>query len=58
MAEPYGVWKGKSMYGQECLGVERTTLLMDSNCRIARIWNKVKPASQAVEVDAAVKDLA
>ena len=40
--EAYGVWKEKSMYGRTYMGVERTTVLVDADGRIAEIWRKVK----------------
>lgn len=40
--EAYGVWKEKSMYGRTYMGVERTTVLVDADGRIAEIWSKVK----------------
>lgn len=40
--EAYGVWKKKSMYGRTYMGVERTTVLVDANGKIAEIWPKVK----------------
>lgn len=55
--EAYGVWKEKSMYGRKYMGVERTTVLVDQNGRIARIWNKVKVPGHAAEVLEAVKAL-
>lgn len=56
--EAYGVWVEKSMYGRKYMGVERTTLLIDSNGEIVRIWNKVKVAGHAAEVLAAAKGIA
>jgi peroxiredoxin Q/BCP len=53
----YGVWVEKSMYGRKYMGVERTTILIDRNGRIARIWPKVKVPGHADEVLAAVKAL-
>eukprot|EP01037_Dinobryon_pediforme_P011628 gene11628-11723_t len=55
MLEAYGVWAEKSMYGRKYMGVERTTVLIDSNGRIAKIWPKVKVPGHAAEVLAAVK---
>jgi thioredoxin-dependent peroxiredoxin len=46
----YGVWKEKSMYGRTYMGVERTTLLIDSNGRIAKIFPKVKVDGHADEI--------
>ena len=40
--QAYGVWKEKSMYGRTYMGVERTTVLVDAEGRIAEIWPKVK----------------
>lgn len=44
MAGAYGVWAEKSMYGKKYWGVERTTFVIDSAGKIARILHKVKPA--------------
>ncbi|MDJ0613307.1 MAG: peroxiredoxin [Rhizobiaceae bacterium] len=40
--EAYGVWVEKSMYGKKYMGVERTTLLIDAEGKIAEAWYKVK----------------
>jgi len=50
LANLYGVWKEKSMYGRIYMGVERTTFLIGADGRIARIWPKVKVAGHAEEV--------
>jgi peroxiredoxin Q/BCP len=50
MLEAYGVWVEKSMYGRKYMGVERTTVLIDRDGLIARIWNKVKVPEHAREV--------
>ncbi len=50
MLEAYGVWVEKSMYGRRYMGVERTTVLIDRDGRIAQIWNKVKVPGHAEEV--------
>jgi peroxiredoxin Q/BCP len=57
MLEAYGVWVEKSMYGRKYMGVERTTVLVDRDGRIARIWPKVKVPGHAAEVLAAAKAL-
>ena len=56
--QTYGVWVEKSMYGRKYMGVERTTLLIDRDGRIARIWSKVKVPGHAAEVLEAAKALA
>ena len=50
VSEAYGVWKEKSMYGKQYFGIERTTFLIDKDGKIAKIFNKVKPAGHAEEV--------
>ncbi|KVK42265.1 alkyl hydroperoxide reductase [Agrobacterium sp. D14] len=55
--EAYGVWKEKSMYGKKYMGVERTTVLVAPDGKIAEIWNKVKVAGHAQAVLEAVKKL-
>jgi len=57
MLEAYGVWAEKSMYGHTFMGVVRTTVLIDTEGRIARIWPKVKVAGHAEEVLAAAREL-
>ncbi len=54
----YGVWVEKSLYGRKYMGVERTTLLIDRDGMIHRLWEKVKVPGHAEEVLAAAKDLA
>jgi peroxiredoxin Q/BCP len=50
VAEAYGVWKEKSMYGKKYFGIDRTTFLIDEEGRIAKVFRKVKPAGHAEEV--------
>lgn len=50
VANLYGVWKEKSMYGRTYMGVERTTFLIGADGRIAKIWPKVKVAGHAENV--------
>ena len=45
------------MYGRKYMGVERTTVLIDRDGTIARVWNKVKVEGHAEEVLAAAKAL-
>ncbi|ESR25084.1 thioredoxin-dependent thiol peroxidase [Lutibaculum baratangense] len=53
----YGVWGEKSMYGRTYMGVERTTMLIGADGRIARIWRKVKVPGHAEEVLEAARAL-
>ncbi|KRS14526.1 alkyl hydroperoxide reductase [Roseovarius atlanticus] len=57
VCEEYGVWKEKKMYGKTFMGIERTTVLIDQDGMIARIWPKVKVDGHAEEVLEAVRAL-
>ena len=50
VAEAYGAWGTKKMYGREYEGVLRSTFLIDQDGRIEKVYRKVKPAEHAVEV--------
>jgi peroxiredoxin Q/BCP len=56
VAEKYGVWVEKSMYGKKFWGVERTTFLIDANGVIEKIFRKVKPETHSEQVLAALKE--
>ncbi|MFQ5536106.1 MAG: thioredoxin-dependent thiol peroxidase [Gemmatimonadota bacterium] len=43
VAEMYGVWKEKSMYGRKYMGIERSTFLIDEEGVVQEVWRKVKP---------------
>ncbi len=44
VAEVYGVWKEKNLYGRKSMGVERTSFIIDENGKIAKVLPRVKPA--------------
>jgi peroxiredoxin Q/BCP len=44
VAEAYGVWVQKSMYGRQYMGNERTTFVIDPDGRVKTVLRKVKPA--------------
>jgi peroxiredoxin Q/BCP len=58
VANAFGVWTEKSMYGRKFMGVERSTFLIDKKGRIARSWRKVRVPGHAAEVLAAAKEIA
>jgi len=57
VAERYGVWVEKKMYGRTSMGIERATFLIDGAGTIRRIWRRVKVAGHAEEVLAALRAL-
>ena len=50
VADAYGAWGEKSMYGRKYMGVARMTFVIDAEGRIKKIFPKVKPAGHAAEV--------
>jgi peroxiredoxin Q/BCP len=57
IAESYGVWVEKNMYGKKYMGIERTSFLIDKNRKIAKIWKKVKPEGHAKDVLEYIKSI-
>ena len=57
MAEDFGVWVKKKLYGREYMGVQRSTFLADSKGIIRRVCERVKPAGHPDEVLMALKEL-
>jgi len=55
LAQAYGVWIEKSLYGRKYMGMDRTTFLIDKTAKIRAIWRKVKVAGHAEAVLAAAK---
>ena len=53
--EACGFWKQKKMYGKDYMGVERSTLLINPEGVVARVFPKVKVAGHAEEVLQALK---
>src|ERR1044072_5348935 len=55
IAEAYGTWKEKSMYGKKYMGIERTTFIIDEQGKVSHIFPKVKVNEHYDEVLAALK---
>ncbi|MEN9286942.1 MAG: hypothetical protein RIS39_934 [Actinomycetota bacterium] len=43
VAKAFKVWKKKSMYGREYMGIERSAFLIDGNGKIIHAWYKISP---------------
>ena len=56
VAEAYGAWGEKSMYGRKYRGILRTTFLIGKDGKITRVFEKVKPKGHAAEVLAALNE--
>jgi peroxiredoxin Q/BCP len=57
MAQDWGVWGEKSLYGRKYMGMERATFLVDKKGVIARAWRKVKVPGHVEDVLEAAKSL-
>jgi thioredoxin-dependent peroxiredoxin len=57
VAEKYGVWQEKSLYGRKFMGIARTTYLIGADGKVARRWDNVKVDGHAEDVLEAVKNL-
>lgn len=57
VAESYGVWVKKSMYGREYMGNARATFIIGPDGKVAHVIPKVKPATHDDEVLAALAEL-
>ncbi len=57
LADKYGAWKKKSLYGRTYMGVARVTYLIGPTGTVARRWDDVKVDGHAADVLRAVDEL-
>ena len=57
ICEMFSVWVEKSMYGKKYMGIQRSTFLIDQNCKVLKTWPKVKVQNHAAEVLNTIADL-
>ncbi len=57
VCDTFGVWKLRSMYGKEFMGIERSTFLVGKDGKIAKAWRKVNVEGHVDEVIAAISAL-
>ena len=58
VADAYGVWVEKSMYGKTYFGNERTTFVIGPDGRVVSVLRKVKPGEHDESVLAALREAA
>jgi peroxiredoxin Q/BCP len=58
VAEKYGAWREKNLYGKKSMGIQRSTYLIDSDGKVAKVWKAVKVDGHDGQVIAAIKELA
>jgi peroxiredoxin Q/BCP len=54
VAEQYGVWKERNMYGKKFMGIERSTFVIDADGNVVKAMRRVKPETHAADVLAAL----
>jgi peroxiredoxin Q/BCP len=57
VAEKFGAWREKNMYGKKSMGIARSTFLIDGEGKIAKVWKAVKVDGHDEQVIAALKEL-
>ena len=57
VAEAYGAWQEKSMYGRKYMGVARITYLIGPDGKVLKRWDKVSPSTHADDVLAQIRAL-
>ncbi|MCK8784519.1 peroxiredoxin [Roseomonas sp. NAR14] len=58
VAEAYGTWVEKSMYGRKYMGMDRATFLIGADGTVLKAWRKVKVPGHVAAVQAAARALA
>jgi peroxiredoxin Q/BCP len=57
VAEKFGAWREKNMYGKKSMGVQRSTFLIDAKGKVAKVWKKVQVDGHAEDVLEAIAAL-
>ncbi|CAL1124822.1 unnamed protein product [Cladocopium goreaui] len=57
VADKYGAWREKNMYGKKSMGIQRSTFLIDPAGKVAKVWKRVKVDGHDEEVLTAIAGL-
>jgi peroxiredoxin Q/BCP len=57
VAEKYGAWREKNMYGKKSMGIVRSTFLIDADGKVAKVWKSVKVDGHDDKVLEALQEL-
>lgn len=57
VAEKYGAWREKNMYGKKSMGIARSTFIIDAAGKVAKVFKAVKTDIHATQVLEALADL-
>ena len=58
VADKYGAWREKNMYGNKAMGVQRSTYLIDAEGKVAKVWKRVQVDGHDQQVLEALKAIA
>lgn len=58
VADKYGAWREKNMYGKKSMGIQRSTFLIDADGKVAKVWKRVSVDGHDEQVLAALVELA
>lgn len=57
VAEKYGAWREKNMYGKKSMGIQRSTYLIDEDGKVAKVWKRVQVDGHDEQVVTALREL-
>ena len=57
VAEKYGAWREKNMYGKVSMGIQRSTYLIDAKGKVAKVWKRVQVDGHDQKVLEALEEL-
>lgn len=57
VAEKYGAWGEKSLYGRKFMGIQRSTYLIDAKGKVAKVWKNVRVDGHDEKVMEAIREL-
>jgi peroxiredoxin Q/BCP len=57
VAEKYGAWREKNMYGKKSMGIQRSTYLIDAAGKVAKVWKRVRVDGHDTQVVQALQEL-
>lgn len=57
VAEIYGAWREKNMYGKKSMGIARSTFIIDANGMVTKVFKAVKADGHAEQVLAALAEV-
>ena len=57
VAEKYGAWREKNMYGKKSMGIQRSTFIIDAEGVVAKVWKRVSVDGHDEKVIEALKEM-